>query len=671
MTSILATIRTELGVRCPNCSTTIDAVLRETRTIRLGDLGYLTFNPVCSLCGFFSSLCQSISADSDEAILDARSWMRQTRFRLWVNTSGETANRSMDVGAFHILFMDGSLQMRDVYVRICRAENIDRPALGSWFPSRWTFPDPVPTIKRWIASCAEHQHDLDWLNTVPEGKSHSRPKYIHLVDCIAACVAKREFKDDLGYAALSYVWGRSQQLKLLTTNYNTLLKNGSLSPKQQYLPRSIRDAMDLCNQLGIRDLWIDCLCIIQDSTEDKAEQIKNMDRIYRRAIVTIASAAGHDADGGLPAFRHDSMALSRSMSVRGLHLYEWKNTWTALSPSRPKWLTRGWTFQEAALSERILIFTSDTVYLCCSEAILLFDPLSGNLRTSDDIDLSLFPSTQTFHVRNQENASTAYDYFIHALESYIQRSLGMQEDGIHAFTGILNALGPKLGLCWHGCPVRAFPSCIMHSSYQDAPHERNPNFPSWSWAGWAMNRTLISISGVQAAVPFYRFDGPGHLEQLPRHGFGWYSEEDGSVEAFPMEDPTPSELRDVENWLNQDSAVPLDHLLVFWAYEIQRCIRKDPDVQRPHSYYLVNESTDDQTHTFEIKLQDTYLKKSEREKMSFIVFALSASSGLPQPMMIERVRGVAYRVDFVTPASYPTMEMWKAMRPVRKLVVMG
>lgn len=61
------------------------------------------------------------------------------------------------------------------------------------------------------------------------------------------------------------------------------------------LPQSFRDAVKITRRLGQRYLWIDALCIIQDSIEDwKAESIQ-MGDIYRRSTFAIAAAASKNS----------------------------------------------------------------------------------------------------------------------------------------------------------------------------------------------------------------------------------------------------------------------------------------------------------------------------------------------------------------------------------------
>lgn len=66
------------------------------------------------------------------------------------------------------------------------------------------------------------------------------------------------------YAALSHCWGARQPMKLLQNNICALLNE----IRVVNLPKSSQDAVYATRKLGIQYLWIDSLCIIQDSIED-------------------------------------------------------------------------------------------------------------------------------------------------------------------------------------------------------------------------------------------------------------------------------------------------------------------------------------------------------------------------------------------------------------------
>ena len=102
------------------------------------------------------------------------------------------------------------------------------------------------------------------------------------------------------YYALSYVWGRVEQPSLTEITIDRFITDGGLSDDQSDITRTLKDAMYLCELLGQRCLWVDTLCVKQDSNEDKGQQMENMGFVYGCAELTIVSAAGSDSNGGLP-----------------------------------------------------------------------------------------------------------------------------------------------------------------------------------------------------------------------------------------------------------------------------------------------------------------------------------------------------------------------------------
>ncbi|KIJ55253.1 hypothetical protein M422DRAFT_219839 [Sphaerobolus stellatus SS14] len=64
------------------------------------------------------------------------------------------------------------------------------------------------------------------------------------------------------------------------------------------LPQSIKDAIKCTHGLKLRYLWIDSLCILQDSEEDKDSEIPRMCDIYHNAYVTIIAASARKVSEG-------------------------------------------------------------------------------------------------------------------------------------------------------------------------------------------------------------------------------------------------------------------------------------------------------------------------------------------------------------------------------------
>lgn len=56
------------------------------------------------------------------------------------------------------------------------------------------------------------------------------------------------------------------------------------------LPKTLQDAMTVTLTLGLRYIWIDSLCILQDNSEDLSREIARMADIFQGAFVTISAA---------------------------------------------------------------------------------------------------------------------------------------------------------------------------------------------------------------------------------------------------------------------------------------------------------------------------------------------------------------------------------------------
>lgn len=96
------------------------------------------------------------------------------------------------------------------------------------------------------------------------------------------------------YACLSHCWGKD---KLITTTSQTIASHLSGIPLA-VLPKTFGDAVTLTRNLGLRYLWIDSLCIIQDSREDWQIESSKMADIYHNSFLTIAAISSPDSRGG-------------------------------------------------------------------------------------------------------------------------------------------------------------------------------------------------------------------------------------------------------------------------------------------------------------------------------------------------------------------------------------
>jgi hypothetical protein len=177
------------------------------------------------------------------------------------------------------------------------------------------------------------------------------------------------------YAALSYCWGGPQSFQ---TTRDTLVTKCEIFSANE-LPKTLQDAVLLTQKLGLRHLWVDSLCIVQDDDEDKAKELARMAEYYSNAHITICAAGEKCTSGFLAAHsgcdHHPESKLPNDL----LHLRVLDETDTVRTllfrPETPLVRRsdgieqRAWTLQERVLSPRVLFYGSQrTTWQCSSKS---------------------------------------------------------------------------------------------------------------------------------------------------------------------------------------------------------------------------------------------------------------------------------------------------------------
>jgi hypothetical protein len=184
------------------------------------------------------------------------------------------------------------------------------------------------------------------------------------------------------YAALSYCWGVSKQPVMLTRA--RLESKNHILPLMD-LPATLRDAILICRRLGFQYVWIDALCIVQDSTdsEDWLRESANMANIYGRAALTITASAAKQTSDGILSASIPPVELKCAIpynlgngKVGNVFVVPYEVQETTSFSNEPL-ETRAWSLQERLLSPRVLKFeTSQLVWDCLSTKINSNGPLS-------------------------------------------------------------------------------------------------------------------------------------------------------------------------------------------------------------------------------------------------------------------------------------------------------
>lgn len=281
------------------------------------------------------------------------------------------------------------------------------------------------------------------------------------------------------YAALSYCWGENS-IQLKATG-PTLDKLKSHIPPER-LPKTIQDAIKLTRMLGLSYIWIDCLCILQDSDPDWESEAAKMGQYYQWANLTIAASAAVSASSGLFGSRskvskpkeiqfRDSHGSLHLLVAQSRNIQLWTDTIDCLGPLSE----RGWTLQEHALSGRIIHFTEGEMIWECPWEMTSEDghPIRNNCN-------SMINEFQEKRLKAPEN------YWRFLVRAYSSRRLSYSKDKLPAIAGMadqyfeLTSQEYLAGLWRENLPVD-----LVWSSWGWEEADKPPRVligPSWSWA---------------------------------------------------------------------------------------------------------------------------------------------------------------------------------------------
>lgn len=309
-----------------------------------------------------------------------------------------------------------------------------------------------------LNACAQtHQGSCDGLKhtilpIAPESnESIYEPQNLRVLDIETKVVIPAP--PNCWYVALSYVWEPPLTAMVegglsIADGQSELLGTSTHAIRISELPRTIAHAIKICEIIKQKYLWVDSLCINQTDPADKAQQISQMDRIYSHAFATIVAATASDPKLGIPILDQGLAENEPDTSLES-------------SLTESLWNSRGWTYQEVVLSRRLLIFTSKWIYFSCEKV--------------NHLSQWELPSSRTY--------SSCWRLYNQALEVYTQRNLSNKGNTLDAFSGVLRAFARYTDdIMINGLPARQLFYAILWHPISAA--ERQPDWPSWSWAGW-------------------------------------------------------------------------------------------------------------------------------------------------------------------------------------------
>lgn len=171
------------------------------------------------------------------------------------------------------------------------------------------------------------------------------------------------------YIALSHRWGDLSRAQRCCT-YADNIAQRKVRIEYDTLPASFQDAVRVTRALGVRYLWIDSLCIVQEDAKDWAAQAGRMEDVFSHAYCTIAASSAASSLVGFLGHRRPRDAIKLSTPGGApLYLAEHIDDFRA-DVENSVLSSRGWVLQERALSRRTIYFTSTQVYWECGNGVV-------------------------------------------------------------------------------------------------------------------------------------------------------------------------------------------------------------------------------------------------------------------------------------------------------------
>ncbi|KAK6836788.1 HET-domain-containing protein [Apiospora arundinis] len=241
--------------------------------------------------------------------------------------------------------------------------------------------------------------------------------------------------------------------------------------------------MTTIRSLGIRYIWIDSLCIIQNSEEDWRTEAATMGNVYQHALLNLAATHGNDGHAGLFTFQ-DPLTGSGVFQVNGssepgggsvVDMIVAKDVGV---PSGPLGM-RGWVLQERLLSRRIVHFDDGyALWDCAQRTAWDLAPrgppsaIKGAKASSPYLKTGSNPLTD-------ENLKSAWNNII---QTYCHLDLTVRSDRPVAISGIAEILGAKFGEQYvQGLWRTDLEEQLCWQAWGPREGGRIEHVPSWTW----------------------------------------------------------------------------------------------------------------------------------------------------------------------------------------------
>jgi hypothetical protein len=251
-------------------------------------------------------------------------------------------------------------------------------------------------------------------------------------------------------------------------------------------------------KLGVRYLWIDSLCIIQDQTEDWLKQAALMGSIYSGGLLNLAAVEC----SGLEVSRNPLRVAPCQLTLQRPGL---PTKWLCYRPDnirkavdRAPLYKRGWCFQERVLSRRTVHFGDQLFWECTAQRASEAFPLRTEVPTRpqyvDSAIRDIKVDLQTENGSHERGVHTFHRRWCSVVRCYSQTDLTKPSDRLIALKGIASAMASQFRHSPTDYLAGLWKPSIAAQLLWGRESERYSNadevlasqlanhFPSWSWA---------------------------------------------------------------------------------------------------------------------------------------------------------------------------------------------
>ncbi|KAF3008027.1 hypothetical protein E8E14_003782 [Neopestalotiopsis sp. 37M] len=373
------------------------------------------------------------------------------------------------------------------------AANASRPMVPQSISPRWDESSRAQAAQ-WYENCLNNHKTCN----LEVGNRDYRPsRLLDLNDSTGSkLVETRETVVKDPYVTLSHCWGGKVPLRLLETNIQDLKKEIPVDR----LPKTFLEAIEVARRLQFRYLWIDSLCIVQDSEADWRHESTSMAEVYSNASLNISATASRNGNGGLfPSYPFQFVADAwwtedRHVTTHFIARKSWNKAIDEINLAPLS--RRGWVLQERLLSPRVLHFAQKQMFWECEEVIYSqafpaelctsatsFEPLTK--MSNKTRMLQSFNGAAYTH--GSAEANEIYKSWEAWVEHYSAAAITKSSDKLVAISAVAKILGRVLndtyvaGL-WRGDMPRSL--MWKRKPFRGPPVKRleGKRAPTWSWA---------------------------------------------------------------------------------------------------------------------------------------------------------------------------------------------